>query len=130
VGGWWNRRFDPEIDLIGADHSPVARHIHFTGSIKWLTTPFDRHDLAAHHAASTQLPGYEVDALRAAGRLPPGLVEVDRHAVQPEAGRRAIGIRHMTVNRTGFRPRDPVRFGQVVRAMKCRPCVAHSWPAR
>jgi uncharacterized protein len=55
VGGWWNRRFDPEIDLVGADHSPTARRIHFTGSIKWLTTPFDRHDLAA----STQLPGYQ-----------------------------------------------------------------------
>jgi uncharacterized protein len=59
VGGWWNRRFDPEIDLIGADHSPTARHIRFTGSIKWLSTPFDRHDLATHHTASTQVPGYE-----------------------------------------------------------------------
>lgn len=59
VGGWWNRRFDPEIDLIGADQSPIARHILFTGSIKWLITPFDRHDLAAHHAAATQVPGYE-----------------------------------------------------------------------
>ena len=59
VGGWWNRRFDPEIDLVGADHSPIARRIHFTGSIKWLTTPFDRHDLTAHYAAAAQLPGYE-----------------------------------------------------------------------
>lgn len=59
VGGWWNRRFDPEIDLVGADHSPIARRIPFTGSIKWLTTPFDRHDLTAHHTASAQLPGYE-----------------------------------------------------------------------
>jgi hypothetical protein len=24
VGGWWNRAFDPEIDLIGADRAPVA----------------------------------------------------------------------------------------------------------
>jgi hypothetical protein len=59
VGGWWNRRFDPEIDLIGADHSPTARQIYFTGSIKWLGTPFDRHDLAAHHAAVAHLPGHE-----------------------------------------------------------------------
>jgi hypothetical protein len=44
---------------IGADRSPTARHIYFTGSIKWLTTPFDRHDLATHHAACTQLPGYQ-----------------------------------------------------------------------
>ncbi len=31
----------------------------FTGSIKWLGTPFDRHDLAAHHAAAVRLPGHE-----------------------------------------------------------------------
>ena len=24
VGGWWNRAFDPEIDLVGADRAPVA----------------------------------------------------------------------------------------------------------
>jgi AAA+ ATPase superfamily predicted ATPase len=59
VGGWWNRRFDPEIDLVGTDRTPVAQHIHFTGSIKWLGTPFDRHDLAAHHTAAAQVPGYE-----------------------------------------------------------------------
>jgi AAA+ ATPase superfamily predicted ATPase len=59
VGGWWNRTFDPEIDLIGADRSPVARHIYFTGSIKWLGTPFDRHDLTAHRIAAAKVPGYE-----------------------------------------------------------------------
>jgi hypothetical protein len=59
VGGWWNRRFDPEIDLVGADRSPTARHIYFTGSIKWLHTPFDRHDLAAHRTAAALVPGCE-----------------------------------------------------------------------
>jgi hypothetical protein len=58
VGGWWNRQFDPEIDLVGADRSPVAARIHFTGSIKWLATPFDRHDLAAHHTAAARVPGH------------------------------------------------------------------------
>jgi AAA+ ATPase superfamily predicted ATPase len=58
VGGWWNRQFNPEIDLVGADHSPVATRIHFTGSIKWLGTPFDQHDLATHHAAAAQIPGH------------------------------------------------------------------------
>ena len=58
VGGWWNRQFNPEIDLVGADHSPVATRIHFTGTIKWLATPFDHHDLTAHHAAATQIPGH------------------------------------------------------------------------
>jgi hypothetical protein len=59
VGGWWNRAFDPEIDLIGADRSPIARHIYFTGSIKWLGTPFDRHDLTAHRIAAAKVPGHE-----------------------------------------------------------------------
>jgi hypothetical protein len=59
VSGWWNRRFDPEIDVVGADQGPVARRIGFAGSIKWLGTPFDRHDLAAHQAAAVQIPGYE-----------------------------------------------------------------------
>lgn len=59
VGGWWNRRFNPEIDLVGADRAPVAGHIGFTGSIKWLATPFDRHDLTTHHAAAAQLPGHQ-----------------------------------------------------------------------
>ncbi|HXL96676.1 MAG TPA: DUF234 domain-containing protein [Streptosporangiaceae bacterium] len=34
VGGWWNRAFQPEIDLIGADRGPVARTIHYAGSVK------------------------------------------------------------------------------------------------
>jgi alpha-1,2-mannosyltransferase len=29
VAGWWNRRFDPEVDLVGADRSPVASHVYF-----------------------------------------------------------------------------------------------------
>jgi uncharacterized protein len=59
VGGWWNRRFDPEIDLVGADRAPVAGKISFTGSVKWLATPFDRRDLMTHHAAATRLPGHQ-----------------------------------------------------------------------
>ena len=58
VGGWWNRQFDPEIDLVGADRGPVADQIAFVGSIKWLATPFDRHDLAALHAAAPSVPGH------------------------------------------------------------------------
>jgi hypothetical protein len=58
VGGWWNRQFDPEIDLIGADKSPVATEIVFAGSIKWLATPFDQHDLATLRASASAVPGY------------------------------------------------------------------------
>ncbi|MFB9726938.1 ATP-binding protein [Haloechinothrix salitolerans] len=59
VGGWWNRQFNPEIDLVGADRSPVASQIYFAGSIKWLNSPFDRHDLKALLASVRHLPGFE-----------------------------------------------------------------------
>lgn len=60
VGGWWNRRFDPEVDLVGADRSPIARRIFFAGSIKWLGSPFDAHDLAALHHAAPAIPGFSL----------------------------------------------------------------------
>ncbi|MCO6006567.1 ATP-binding protein [Actinoallomurus purpureus] len=59
VGGWWNRRFDPEIDLIGADRAPVADTISFAGSIKWLASGFDGHDLVSVRRAVAQVPGYD-----------------------------------------------------------------------
>jgi hypothetical protein len=59
VGGWWNRQFDPEVDLVGADGKPVATAINFTGSIKWLGTPFDAHDLASTLRDRTQVPGFD-----------------------------------------------------------------------
>lgn len=58
VGGWWNRTFNPEIDLIGADRAPVANRVIFAGSIKWLGTPFDRHDLAELTRAVASVPGF------------------------------------------------------------------------
>lgn len=58
VGGWWNRQFQPEIDLIGADRSPVAGTLFFAGSVKWLASPFDRHDLATLVQGAAQVPGF------------------------------------------------------------------------
>ncbi len=58
VGGWWNRQFDPEVDLVGADHAPVAGQISFIGSVKWLASPFDRHDLADLARSAPQVPGF------------------------------------------------------------------------
>jgi hypothetical protein len=58
VGGWWNRQFDPEIDLVGVDKSPVANEILFVGSIKWLSSPFDHRDLAALRASAPAVPGH------------------------------------------------------------------------
>ncbi|PRY41409.1 hypothetical protein CLV43_105167 [Umezawaea tangerina] len=59
VGGWWNRQHNPEVDLVGADRSPVATRIDFAGSIKWITSRFDRHDLEALRHAAGHVPGYD-----------------------------------------------------------------------
>jgi uncharacterized protein len=59
VGGWWNRAFDPEIDLIGADRTPVARKLYYAGSVKWLDQPFDGRDLATLQRGAGQVPGFE-----------------------------------------------------------------------
>jgi hypothetical protein len=59
VGGWWNRAFQPEIDLIGADRGPVAGTIHYAGSVKWLSRPFEVADLAALQAGAVEVPGFE-----------------------------------------------------------------------
>jgi hypothetical protein len=58
VGGWWNRQFDPEVDLVGADRAPVAGKLMFAGSVKWLNSPFDGHDLDALHRAVREIPGF------------------------------------------------------------------------
>lgn len=62
VGGWWNRAFDPEIDLIGADRAPVARRLFYAGSIKWLEQPFDSRDLAVLLRDAARVPGFEIGA--------------------------------------------------------------------
>jgi uncharacterized protein len=59
VGGWWNRTFDPEIDLIGADRAPVARTLWYAGSVKWLNHPFGSKELADLQRAAPQVPGFD-----------------------------------------------------------------------
>jgi hypothetical protein len=59
VGAWWNRSFQPEIDLVGADRAPVAQRIYYAGSVKWLDRPFDLHDWAALQRDAVVIPGYE-----------------------------------------------------------------------
>jgi uncharacterized protein len=76
VGGWWNRQFDPEIDIVGADRAPVADSVVFAGSTKWLGTPFDGHDLSTLTRATTQLPGF------VAGRS--GTIVVSLSGVTPD----------------------------------------------
>ncbi|MEV0392664.1 AAA family ATPase [Polymorphospora rubra] len=74
VGGWWNRRFDPEIDLVGADRTPVASRIDFVGSVKWVSVPFDRHNLAVLRQGAAQVPGFDPETT--------GLVVVSRSGAE------------------------------------------------
>lgn len=59
VGGWWNRAFDPEIDLVGADRAPVARKLWYVGSVKWLDHPFGSRDLAELQRGAPLVPGFD-----------------------------------------------------------------------
>lgn len=59
VGGWWNRQFDPEIDLVGADRSPVAGQVYFAGSVKWLATPFGPREWDALVSGAALVPGFQ-----------------------------------------------------------------------
>jgi hypothetical protein len=81
VGGWWNRQFAPEVDLIGADRAPVARQVFFVGSIKWLGSPFDDHDLARLTSGAMKVPGFTagVTGLVVASRSG---ASIDRHRVE------------------------------------------------
>jgi AAA+ ATPase superfamily predicted ATPase len=58
IGGYWTRTNDPEIDLVGADRSTIAKKVTLVGSIKWLENkPFDNRDLARLITHRSQLPG-------------------------------------------------------------------------
>ncbi|BBH68255.1 hypothetical protein ACTI_49400 [Actinoplanes sp. OR16] len=78
VGGWWNRQFNPEIDLVGADRAPIATRLHFCGSITWLSKPFDAHDLRELREGVQQVPGF--DSTRT------GLIGVSRSGSDLPAG--------------------------------------------
>jgi AAA+ ATPase superfamily predicted ATPase len=84
VGGWWNRRFDPEVDLVGADRGPVAGRLLFVGSIKWLGSPFDGHDLSTLRRAAVQVPGYDPAAT--------GLVVASLSGVAPEISASSLDL--------------------------------------
>ncbi|WP_329522686.1 AAA family ATPase [Streptomyces jietaisiensis] len=79
VGGWWNRRFSPEIDLVGADRTPVAGTVFFAGSVKWLGSPFDPHDLAALARGAVEIPGFVPGPARLALVSLSGVAEAVAH---------------------------------------------------
>ncbi len=78
-----NRQFDPEIDLVGADRAPVAGRIALVGSVKWLASPFDRHDLASLTRVTAQLPGHDAGV---------GTVVVSLSGVEEGIGREAVDL--------------------------------------
>lgn len=47
IGAYWTRSNSIEIDIVGADRAPIARELLFLGSVKWLNSAFDAHDLLA-----------------------------------------------------------------------------------
>jgi uncharacterized protein len=60
LGGWWNRQNNPEIDLVGADRGPVARSLHFLGSVKWQENqPFGRREYDSLARGMLAVPGSE-----------------------------------------------------------------------
>jgi hypothetical protein len=82
VGGWWNRQFNPEIDLVGADQVSPASQIFFCGSLKWLGTPFDTHDLRKLQDGAREVPGFDetrtglIAVSRSGTKLPTDAVQV------------------------------------------------------
>jgi hypothetical protein len=82
VGGWWNRQFNPEIDVVGADRAPVASRVHFCGSVKWLGTPFDSHDLHQLQDGARHVPGFDaahtglLAVSRSGASLPPETIDL------------------------------------------------------
>ncbi|GAB4006733.1 hypothetical protein GCM10029992_58480 [Glycomyces albus] len=58
VGGYWTRTNDVEIDLVGADRSPVAKRVGYLGSVKWHeTAAIARKDFSALAALAQRVPG-------------------------------------------------------------------------
>lgn len=75
VGSWWNRQNNPEIDLIGADRAPVAKEIHFLGSVKWYDNrKFGKHEYDELVRSVDAVPGATADT---------PLVAVTRAGVDP-----------------------------------------------
>jgi hypothetical protein len=58
VGSYWTRSGDFQVDLVGAGREPVARQVHFVGSVKWRDNrPFSQADLAELLVHRSAVPG-------------------------------------------------------------------------
>jgi hypothetical protein len=62
VGGYWTRKGDVEVDLIGAEKKVRPRRFAFVRSIKWREkTPFGGRDLGRIAAQREEVPGTDED---------------------------------------------------------------------
>jgi AAA+ ATPase superfamily predicted ATPase len=63
VGAYWTRTNVPEVDIIGADRSPVATRLAYAGTIKWLdNAPLDQADLNRLAADVVKVPGADASS--------------------------------------------------------------------
>jgi AAA+ ATPase superfamily predicted ATPase len=64
VGGYWTRKGDVEVDLVGAEKKACPRRVAFVGSIKWRErTPFGGRDLGRIAAQRDEVPGTDEDTV-------------------------------------------------------------------
>jgi uncharacterized protein len=64
VGGYWTRKGDVEVDLVGAAKSIRPKRVAFTGSIKWKERAlFDGRDLGQLVAHRDKVPGTDEDTV-------------------------------------------------------------------
>jgi AAA+ ATPase superfamily predicted ATPase len=64
VGGYWTRKGDVEVDLVGAERKARPGRVEFVGSIKWRErAPFDRRDLGHLVSQSQRVPGTDAATL-------------------------------------------------------------------
>lgn len=83
VGAYWTRTNVPEVDVIGADHAPVATTVHYAGTIKWLEhTSLDQGDLNQLAAEVAKVPGADAST---------PLVAISRTGVTAAGAAAALG---------------------------------------
>ncbi len=82
VGAFWTRNNSTEVDLVGGDTLPSAKHIGFVGSVKWREdNAFDRADSAALATKRLSVPGANAStkliAVSRQGFAPRGILDVE-----------------------------------------------------
>jgi uncharacterized protein len=79
IGGYWTRRSDVEVDIVGVDLWPGAKRVAVVGSIKWRERkPFSRKDLLQLAAQRSRVPGAEDAALIAVSLSGANVQDVDK----------------------------------------------------